>query len=358
MKILTVVGARPQFVKAAAVSRAFQQFGVEEKLIHTGQHYDDNMSDAFFRELDIPDPAYHLGVGSGGHGVQTGRMMGALEEVFERENPHWVLVFGDTNSTMAGALVAAKMHLPIAHVESGLRSFDRSMPEEINRVVTDHVSDLLFAPTPVAVKNLTNEGLSGRKIIVSGDVMYDVALYYAEKSERESKILERLQLGSKNFALATIHRADNTDDAMRLRNIMEGLSMVAKETPVVLPLHPRTASALKKFNLEYPDISFVDPVGYLDMLSLLKHAAVIATDSGGVQKEAFFQKTPCVTLRTTTEWTELVESGWNRLVPPDSSQIVRDAIMGAVGKIGGDLSDYGDGNASEVISKTLLEVSV
>jgi len=350
-----VIGARPQFVKAAAVSRALAAFGVEEKIIHTGQHYDENMSESFFTELEIPQPAFHLGVGSGNHGVQTGRMMQALEEVFLSEQPDWVLVFGDTNSTMAGALVAAKLHMPIAHVEAGLRSFDRSMPEEVNRVVTDHVSDVLFAPTTVAVENLQREGLGNRRIEVSGDVMFDVALFYAEKSERESQVISRLGVEPDSYVLSTIHRADNTETAERLSAVLGGLDEVAKEMPVVLPLHPRTAAAIKRFGLNFSNIRFIEPVGYLDMLSLLKHAAVIATDSGGVQKEAFFQGRPCVTLRNSTEWTELVDSGWNRLLPPESAEAVKQGVLSSVGIRGEELLLYGDGKASDKIARVLGE---
>lgn len=350
-----MIGARPQFVKAAAVSRALAAFGVEEKIIHTGQHYDENMSESFFTELEIPQPAFHLGVGSGNHGVQTGRMMQALEEVFLSEQPDWVLVFGDTNSTMAGALVAAKLHMPIAHVEAGLRSFDRSMPEEVNRVVTDHVSDVLFAPTTVAVANLQREGLGNRRIEVSGDVMFDVALFYAEKSERDSQVISQLGVEPDSYVLSTIHRADNTETAERLSAVLGGLDEVAKEMPVVLPLHPRTAAAIKRFGLNFLNIRFIEPVGYLDMLSLLKHAAVIATDSGGVQKEAFFQGRPCVTLRTSTEWTELVDSGWNRLLPPESAEAVKQGVLSSVGIRGEELLLYGDGKASDKIARVLGE---
>lgn len=357
MKVLTVVGARPQFVKAAAVSRALVAQGTTEILVHTGQHYDDNMSEAFFRELNIPAPTLNLGIGGGNHGAQTGRMMQALEDAVLQHNPDWVLVYGDTNSTMAGALVAAKLHTPIAHVEAGLRSFDRKMPEEVNRVVTDHVSSLLFAPTQVAVNNLKNEGLGNVPTVISGDVMYDVALHYAAQADETSRALQTYNLNTKNFVLATVHRAENTDNLENLNAVFGGLNQVAQSLPVVLPLHPRTASALKTNGLDkaFPNITFTEPLGYLDMLSLLKHAAVVATDSGGVQKEAFFQSTPCVTLRTTTEWTELLDSGWNRLQPPTSPQEVALAILSTKGTTGQPMQAYGTGNAATIIAQALNE---
>lgn len=319
MKVITIVGARPQFIKAAVVSRILRSTEGQEILVHTGQHYDQNMSDVFFEELEIAKPDYYLSVGSGSHGLQTGRMLEAIEEVLLKEEPNWVLVYGDTNSTLAGALAAAKLHIPVAHVEAGLRSFNRRMPEEINRVLTDHTSDILFAPTETSVENLRHEGIPEEKIHLVGDVMYDAALYYGAKAEAQSIILNKLGLSSKGYILATVHRADNTDDNTRLSAIFKGLIQVAQEMTVVVPLHPRTRKALEKEGL-FSEVSqflqVIEPVGYLDMVMLEKNARLIATDSGGVQKEAFFYQVPCVTLREETEWVELVELGWNRLVSP------------------------------------------
>lgn len=357
-KIVTVVGARPQFIKAAAVSRVLRANGsLEEVLVHTGQHYDDGMSDIFFRELDIPRPSYSLGIGSGSHGDQTGRMLAALENMLLKERPDWVLIYGDTNSTLAGALAAVKLHIPIAHVEAGLRSFNRRMPEEINRVVSDHVSDLLFAPTDVAVKNLHDEGLDPIRIRNVGDVMYDAALFYGAKARTGSDILRRLGLATGDYVLATIHRAENTDSPERLGSILNGLIAVSKSTTVVLPLHPRTRKSIGpelEERLSNANVLVLDPVGYLDMVMLEGNARVIATDSGGVQKEAYFYKIPCITLREETEWTELVEMGWNKLVPPTDPIVIEKAILQATaGKIESK-NPYGDGNSAELIVNTLI----
>ena len=322
MNILTVVGARPQFIKAAAVSRALRRArGLREILVHTGQHYDRNLSRIFFRELDIPEPAINLGIGSGSHGAQTGRMLAALERVIARERPRWVLVYGDTNSTLAGALAAAKLKVPVAHVEAGLRSWNRAMPEEINRIAADHAADLLFAPTTAAVANLRREGISRERIVRTGDVMYDAALHYGAGAERASRVLDRLGLRRGDYVLATIHRAENTDDPRRLRAIFGALHRLAREVPVVMPLHPRTRGALSRLGWRagHPGLRIVEPVGYLDMVMLEKHARLIATDSGGVQKEAYFFGVPCATLREETEWVELVTAGWNALIPPSSA---------------------------------------
>ncbi|TAJ77003.1 MAG: UDP-N-acetylglucosamine 2-epimerase (non-hydrolyzing) [Gallionellaceae bacterium] len=321
MKIVTVIGARPQFIKAAVVSRKLREReGVQEIIVHTGQHFDANMSDVFFDELDIPQPNYHLGIGGGTHGQNTGRMIEAIEGVLLQEKPEWLLVYSDTDSTLAGALAAVKLHIPVAHVEAGLRSFNRAMPEEINRVLTDHAAELLFAPTETAVRNLANEGIKSEKVHNVGDVMYDAALYYGDKAEQSSKILKQLQLTSKGFVLATLHRQENVDDRTRLASILQGLASSAK--PIVMPLHPRTRKRLQEFGLSLPaSVKVIDPVGYLDMVMLEKHAALIATDSGGVQKESSFHKVPCITLRDETEWVELVESGANRLMGADAQKI-------------------------------------
>lgn len=334
LHVAAVVGARPQFVKAAVVSRATRTVGsMRETLIHTGQHYDDNLSRVFFDELDIPPPAYHLGIGSGTHGAQTGRMLEAIEQVLLSERPDWVLVYGDTNSTLAGALAATKLHVPVAHVEAGLRSFNRRMPEEVNRVLTDHASDLLFAPTEAAVANLRREGIPAERIMLVGDVMYDAALYYGDKAEKTSCILDSLGLQPKDYILATIHRAENTDDAARLEAIFGGLAMVAGHMPIVVPLHPRTRRALAeadRLGTLPSEMQLIDPVGYLDMVMLEKHARLIVTDSGGVQKEAYFYHVPCVTLRTETEWVELVELGWNHLVAPTQADAVAEEVLAAL----------------------------
>lgn len=364
MKLLSVVGARPQFVKAAVVSRAVaahNQRGdgpqVDEVLVHTGQHYDDSMSAVFFKELDIRQPDHNLEIAGGGHGVMTGRMLGALEPLLQDEQPDCVLVHGDTNSTLAGALAATKLHIPVAHVESGLRSFNRRMPEEINRIVADSVGDLLFAPTEVAVQNLMAEGVAADTIIQSGDVMLDATLYYRQRSRTTSTVVADMNLTATAFVLATIHRAENTDDVVRLSAIVKGLCGVAEDRPVVLPLHPRTAGALQRERLLRPlaeRVRVIDPVGYLDMLALEDGAAVIATDSGGVQKEAYFVGTPCVTLRDETEWTELVDAGANRLVAADADAIVG-TVAESVGATWDDGELYGDGQAGRLIVYTLIE---
>lgn len=359
MKVATVIGARPQFIKAATVSRVFAETeNAHEILVHTGQHYDANMSDVFFDELEIPRPAYHLGIGGGSHGQQTGQMLAQIEEVFLKEKPDRVLVYGDTNSTLAGALAAAKLHIPVAHVEAGLRSFNRRMPEEVNRVLTDHVSDLLFPPTKTAVDNLQNEGLSAEKVHLVGDVMYDAALYYGDKADRQSTVLEDLGLTPKGYVLSTIHRAENTDDEQRLKSIFEAFFEIAKSVPVVLPLHPRTRKMLDSIGLlgdVKSALKLIDPVGFLDMVMLEKNARLVATDSGGVQKEAFFYRVPCVTLRDETEWVELVELGWNRIVPPGDKGRVSDGISAAMGNsCGQEAFPYGRGDASKRIAGIIV----
>ena len=351
-RIVTVVGARPQFIKAAAVSRALRaEPGMEEILVHTGQHYDENMSNVFFEELDIPKPDYHLGIGSGTHGSQTGRMLEVIERVLLDERPDRVLVYGDTNSTLAGALAAAKLHVPVDHVEAGLRSFNRHMPEEINRVLTDHASDLLFAPTDAAVENLRREGIAEHRVQLVGDVMYDAALYYGAKAERQSRVLEQLSLRSKGYILATVHRAENTDDPARLHAIFDGLECVAQDMPVVLPLHPRTRRCLSLLRIKAASINLIEPVGYLEMVMLEKNAAVIATDSGGVQKEAFFYRVPCVTLRDETEWVETVDSGWNHLIPADE-KLIYETIKNAEAP-GLAPPFYGKGTSAQNIARIL-----
>lgn len=357
MKILTIVGARPQFVKAGLVCMALaEKQEVSNFLVHTGQHYDRNMSEVFFDELSLPRPDVWLGVGSGSHGDQTGKMLSLLDGILLEQNPDWVVVYGDTNSTIAGALSAAKLHFPVAHVESGLRSFNRKMPEEVNRVVVDHVAELLFAPTTAAVENLEREGIELGRVHLTGDVMYDAALHFGEEARRRSDILARLGLQSGGYVLATVHRAGNTDEPGRLASIVGGLLAVSRELPVVVPLHPRTRQALQSLGLLgslESGLRLLAPVGYLDMLRLEMDARLVVTDSGGVQKEAFFFKVPCATLREETEWVELVELGWNRLVPPDSVGAVSAGIMAALDCSGIDAEPYGRGRAAEHISGLL-----
>lgn len=361
-RILTIVGARPQFVKAAVVSRALADVGIEERLVHTGQHYDADMSAIFFEELGIPAPAHHLGIGSGPHGAQTGRMLEAIERVILEDRPDRVLVYGDTNSTMAGALAAVKLHVPVDHVEAGLRSFNRRMPEEINRVATDHLSSLLFAPTETAVRNLANEGITGEHVVTCGDVMHDATLAAREIAASRSDALDRLGLEPGRYILATVHRAESTDDPAVLARIVDGLLGAAEAagSTVVLPLHPRTRAALERHDLlaaADDGLALIPPVGYLDMTRLESSAALIATDSGGVQKEAFFHRVPCVTLRSETEWVELVELGWNTLADPATTDMAA-AIAARIGTSGRDAAPYGDGRAGVRIAETIARATV
>jgi UDP-GlcNAc3NAcA epimerase len=363
LRIVTIVGARPQFIKAATVSRAIAAHNttgagtiLEEKLVHTGQHYDDNMSRVFFEELEIPEPAYNLGIGSGSHGEQTGRMLERIEQVLLSEKPDLVLVYGDTNSTLAGALVAAKLHIPVAHVEAGLRSFVRTMPEEINRVLTDHVSDLLFCPTPTAVTNLAREGIE-KGVHQVGDVMYDSTLFYARKvAPFEEETLRRLGIARRSFYLATVHRAENTDHAERLAGIFGAFAEVAtRECPVIVPLHPRTVKYIHQYGLQVSnDVKIIDPASYLEMVVLEKNARKILTDSGGVQKEAYFLAVPCVTLRDETEWVETVEAGWNILAGSNKQAIVT-AVNTPAPRGASDGSLYGNGDAATQICKLLAD---
>ena len=360
MKIATVLGARPQFVKAAAFSRevachnasASGDRAIDELLIHTGQHFDANMSDVFFEELGIDKPRYQLAINSGGHGEMTGRMLMEIEKVLMAEKPDAVLVYGDTNSTLAGALAAVKLQIPVAHVEAGLRSFNMAMPEEVNRILTDRISRWLFTPTASAAGQLAREGVAAERVITVGDVMYDVALHFGKAVG--DTLLQRLGLKPKGFVLATIHRAENTDHPGRLAVIVAALSRVAAELPVVWPMHPRTRKILEKGRYQLSErVMIVEPLGYLDMVQLEKGAALIATDSGGVQKEAFFHRVPCVTVRDETEWVELVEAGWNRLAPPGDADALAAAILGGVGSAGEDVSPYGEGDAARRIVAVL-----
>lgn len=354
MRIVTVVGARPQFVKAAAVSRVLRRAHTEV-LVHTGQHYDREMSELFFEELSIPRPDYELGVGSGGHGWQTGQMLMQLEEVLLKERPDWTLVYGDTNSTLAGALAAAKLGVRVAHVEAGLRSFNRAMPEEHNRVLTDHCSDLLFCPTESSAGQLRGEGVTSGVHVV-GDVMYDAALQFAAVARERSTIHQRLALLPKQYALATLHRPYTVDDPARLNQVLDALERLG--LPVIFPVHPRTRAKLAGSRDlaggEGSSLRLIDPVGYLDMLALEQGAALILTDSGGVQKEAYFFATPCVTLRPETEWVETVTAGWNRLAWGGA-----EAVLAAVRRpwpTGAPPPIFGDGRASEKIL-AILEIA-
>ena len=314
-KIVTILGARPQFIKAATLSRVFQKAkSINEIIIHTGQHYDQNMSDIFFEEMEIPRPNHFLQITSKHHGQMTGRMMEGVEKILLDEKPDAVLVYGDTNSTLAGALAASKLHIPIAHVEAGLRSFNRKMPEEINRVLTDHLSQWLFAPTSTALFNLKNEGITNG-VFLTGDVMYDAVKFYKEKTN--DRILKELNLKPNDFILATIHRAENTNDPNRLQQIFSLLNKIAANRHIVLPIHPRTKSLLNEsINSQLKNFHLIDPVGYLDMMSLQSNCKLVITDSGGVQKEAFLNGKYCVTVRNETEWVELVENGFNFLTDP------------------------------------------
>ena len=350
MRILSIVGARPQFVKAALLSRELARRGVDERLVHTGQHYDERMSDVFFDELAIPAPAYNLGVGSALHGEQTAQMMSRLEPIVLDVKPDWVLVYGDTNSTLAGALVASKLHVPLAHVEAGLRSFDRRMPEEINRLVADRVADLLFAPTEHAAAQLRREGVDTR-IAVVGDLMVDLALEAAAGLPARPPVLDRFELREKHFAVATIHRAGNTDDPAVFERLVAGLRAVGM--PVIFPVHPRTRPLAMRLRVGDGDnVTLCEPLSYLDMLALQAHARVVITDSGGVQKEAVTLGTPCVTLRDTTEWVETLDQGWNVLAASDPSAIAQAANRPVPQT---QIAPYGSGGSARAIVDALLE---
>jgi UDP-GlcNAc3NAcA epimerase len=358
VKILTVLGARPQFIKASVVSAAFVQHpGIEEVMIHTGQHFDANMSDVFFAELGMSMPEYRLDIHGGHHGEMTGRMLEGIERVMLQERPDVTLVYGDTNSTLAGALAAAKLHIPVAHIEAGLRSFNMRMPEEVNRILTDRISTWLYAPTEEAVDHLRREGADPASVHNVGDVMYDVALHHGERASRlGSSAVEQLGLLDKGYVLVTIHRAENTDYIERLQIIVSALIEISHQIPVVWPLHPRTRGVLDRAGLLDEltrTVQLIEPLGYLDMVQLERSAAVIATDSGGIQKEAFFHGVPCVTLRDETEWVELVTSGWNQLTPPTDSAAIVSAILNGIGRVGSDIKPYGEGGAANRIVQVL-----
>jgi UDP-GlcNAc3NAcA epimerase len=357
MKIVTIVGARPQFIKAAAISRAIRnQYSnqVTEVVIHTGQHHDENMSKVFFDELEIPRPLYNLGISGGRHGEMTGRMLASIEASLVEEKPAWVLVYGDTNSTLAGAIAAAKLHIPVAHVEAGLRSNNMRMPEEINRIVTDRLSSLLLCPTETAVNNLVAERTKANVVNV-GDVMYDITLYYRERARVQSDALRRMDLTEGHFLLATCHRAENTDNPHCLRQIILALVELSKDCPVVFPLHPRTRNLLGKFGLLglLDSLKITPPLSFLDMVALEQSARTIITDSGGVQKEAYFHRVPCVTIRDETEWVETVALGWNKVVGADKDRIIS-GVRNFQNPAKSDSAPYGYGNASEAIIDKIL----
>lgn len=354
MKIVTIVGARPQFVKAAVLSRLIQESNdIEEVLVHTGQHFDHNMSDVFFEEMEIPRPKYNLEVHGLDHGAMTGQMLEKIEEVIKTENPDWVLVYGDTNSTIAGALAAKKKHVKVAHVEAGLRSFNMRMPEEVNRILTDRISDILLVPTTTAIDNLSKEGYDNidAKIVLSGDVMQDASLYYAQSSESKAKLPKKFFEG--NIILCTLHRAENTDDRERLSNIVDALNELHESTRVVLPLHPRTKKCLENFGLDLK-VDLIDPVGYFDMIELLKNCSLVMTDSGGLQKEAFFFGKHCVTMRDETEWVELVKNGFNLLAGADKGKILDCARILSSKASDFNMDLYGKGTAGERILNALI----
>lgn len=352
MKILTIIGARPQFVKAAAVSRVLRgQAGIEEKIIHTGQHFDANMSEVFFEEMDIPKPDFQLDIHSLTHGAMTGRMLEQIEGILMAEKPDAVMVYGDTNSTLAGALAAKKLSIRVAHVEAGLRSFNMAMPEEINRILTDRISNVLFCPTDTAVQNLEREGFRqfNCEIIQNGDVMQDAALFYAQQAADKSTILRDANLEGQDFLLCTFHRQENTDTPANLRGIVQALNELHRETPVVVPLHPRTRKILEQQHLKL-DAMVLPPVGYFDMIRLLQSARLMLTDSGGLQKEAYFFNKFCITLREETEWSELVRHGYNQLAGADTARILA-AVSEYSDRIFNKQEDfYGGGYAAQRIA--------
>ncbi|MCX8084451.1 MAG: UDP-N-acetylglucosamine 2-epimerase (non-hydrolyzing) [Calditerrivibrio sp.] len=370
MKILTVIGARPQFIKAAAVSRVISKkvlegYNIKEIIVHTGQHFDDQMSGVFFREMEIPYPDYQLGINGLSHAAMTGQMMEKIEAVLLQEKPDLVLVYGDTNTTLAGALSAVKVHIPVAHIEAGLRSFNFEMPEEINRIITDRISSILFCPTQQSVENLKREGYPNflkkgtrQQIYLVGDVMFDTAIYYSNKIVDKGSIYSRFGIKPGRYNLCTIHRAENTDNPERLREILIGLGEISKDKALLLPLHPRTKKILEKDQdlLKIcENIKIIDPVGYFDMLALLQGAFLILTDSGGLQKEAYFFKKYCITLRDETEWVELVESGVNVVVGADKNKIVEVYLDLKNKQFPITENLYGDGNAADKIVECLLD---
>jgi UDP-GlcNAc3NAcA epimerase len=358
LKILTIIGARPQFIKASALSKTIKDSYnfINEIIIHTGQHYDSNMSKIFFDELHIPKPKYNLGIGGGTHGENTGRMIESIEKIILFEKPNWVVVFGDTDSTLAASVAASKLNIKVAHVEAGLRSFNKKMPEEINRILTDHVSEILFTPTNIASQNLISEGISPIKIKQVGDIMYDAILKFRHKKFKPNFLsIDEDQ----NFGLCTIHRAENTNDLKKLENIFEQLNIVSKKVKIVLPIHPRTLNALEKtnFNLHNNNLAIIEPVGYFEMNWLLDKCRFVITDSGGLQKEAFFYKKPALILREETEWIELIEHGFNKIVSADESKILNQLSIILESNLNFDTPLYGNGKTSNLIIDFLLNYS-
>jgi UDP-N-acetylglucosamine 2-epimerase len=350
MTILTIIGARPQFIKTSMVSRSLREKGIREIFLHTGQHYDDKMSKVFFDELGIPQPDYNLGIGSGTHAEQTAASLRGIEEVILKNNPDLVLVYGDTNATLAGALAASKLNIPIAHVESGLRSYNRSMPEEINRILTDLVSSYLFCPTRISVENLKKEGITSG-VHLTGDVMVDCLNQFIKVAEKQTKILSQLNIEPGSYGLMTVHRPANADDRDKLFKLVN--TLMGSPIPMIFPVHPRTLKLISEFDLDkHPTIRQIDPTGYLDMIILEKYAHIILTDSGGIQKEAYLHKVPCLTLRSETEWLETVEDGWNTLINDSLDQLPE--LIQSPPTPQRWIPHFGDGNAAEVITDILI----
>ena len=354
IKIITIIGARPQFIKAAALSREIANYdNIKEIIVHTGQHFDANMSDIFFEQMSIPKPHYNLDIHGLGHGAMTGQMLEKIEKVLIKEKPNWVLIYGDTNSTIAGALAAKKLHIKVAHVEAGLRSFNMDMPEEVNRILTDRISNILFCPTDTAIKNLKKEGYDNidTRIVKSGDIMQDAAMFYSKKEQKPNIEIP------KEFILATIHRAENTDDPKRLGSILEALNEIAKETPIILPLHPRTAKIIQNSEFKTQNLQITEPVGYLEMVYMLNRCKLVMTDSGGLQKEAFFFTKPCMTMRDETEWVELIDNNFNVLVGADKNIIINTFNNHAFNN-SFNINLYGNGVAAKNIISELINYTI
>jgi UDP-GlcNAc3NAcA epimerase len=357
MKIVTIVGARPQFVKAAALSREFKKHtNIEEVILHTGQHFDKNMSDVFFEEMQIPHPKYNLNINSLSHGAMTGRMLEEIENILILEKPDYLLVYGDTNSTLAGALAAKKLHIKVVHIEAGLRSFNMAMPEEVNRILTDRISDILFCPTSTAIDNLEREGFSNFESLIFnvGDVMQDAALFYEKQADQNSDILKHMHIKKNEYYLCTLHRAENTNNMDRLASIIKGLNNLPEKYQLVLPIHPRTKQLLNKFKLN-TNIKIIAPVGYFDMIQLIKNSRLVITDSGGLQKEAYFFNKFCITTRDQTEWTELVSHGYNKIVGADSKRIIESVKYFESITFHKEIELYGGGLASQKIVSNIIE---
>lgn len=364
INIFTVIGCRPQFVKASALTRKFNEninssMRVNETFIHTGQHYDYNMSEQFFEELEIPKPKYNCGISGGTHGENTGRMIEKIEKIIINKNIDYLLVYGDTDSTLAGAIAASKLRIPILHVEAGLRSYNKNQPEEINRVLTDHISEICFAPTENARDNLIREGISEKKIALVGDVMEDMKLFFSSQADKNIKLKKKLSLEKKEYALVTIHRKENTQDSLILENILRALSSL--DINIIFPLHPSTENQIEKFKLTkyLKNMEVIKPVGYIDMSTLEKFSKVIITDSGGVQKEAYFHKVPCVTIRKETEWIELIKSGWNKLANPENIESIQNAFNTQLkfNLNNKKVNYYGNGDSAQKILEFILSLS-